>query len=467
MSAEKLSNYDIRSQLFIVPNQLPEGKLLDARDRFSKPEVLATPQTLEDHITHFDSNAENEGLPQDWWNLRGKVGFSMKTQMNLLQDISANSLSGFAQKNEQDLKHFCLEYLSKHLVYPFQYTLSPQTNEVIDPKYGKDMKDIVSNDERKGSVKRVVEAIRDDALSSITPDGTLYGYASPLGPTGLKTDDGRDITYPDSYWFFFQKQGDQLVGCTIKTDFSLDEVRKGVKALTGIHLAGDAPLEAYTLNSFRHTPQSEFGVRSISDLVGKLAQIDSQNIRRSTYAFENVTWLSVYQDIEKRDALYQFNTEAQKRMDELTVYTKSGDHAKLDLQKALAATFLWISRLFIEDQQAPQQNVMQTPTRRDVFVVSTRMSFGQILNEVEKIPGCAGGGKRGNSIFDTGRTILESLTPRLTETSKVPEETGVDGEEENFECPKCRTETSGPVGNSCPSCGYTQEQHIKDGGEKC
>ena len=41
--------------------------------------------------------------------------------------------------------------------------------------------------------------------------------------------------------------------------------------------------------------------------------------------------------------------------------------------------------------------------------------------------------------------------------------------EENsyFVCPKCNHKADGPVGNQCPSCGLTKEEHAKQGAEVC
>lgn len=36
-----------------------------------------------------------------------------------------------------------------------------------------------------------------------------------------------------------------------------------------------------------------------------------------------------------------------------------------------------------------------------------------------------------------------------------------------FECPRCNFHASGPVGNQCPNCGLTKEEHAKQGGEIC
>ncbi len=135
--------------------------------------------TLADYISHFDYNWLKEKLPKDWYNLRGKkseVGFIMKLQLALIKDLnSSGDMSDWVQKTEKDLLGFKLEYLSNHLVYPTKYFRDPiDPNRLEDRSYGKsersrnsysDMEEIVSENERNGSVKRSIMAMKKFFLS--------------------------------------------------------------------------------------------------------------------------------------------------------------------------------------------------------------------------------------------------------------------------------------------------------------
>ena len=170
-------------------------------------------------INYFDTYWQKEGLPPDWYNLKSqqsqkRVGFIMSRQMDLLKNLfDRESVLDWAQKTRRDLQGFKLEFLSDHIVYPRKYEIVHSTNPSIstrieDPMYGKakdprykheDIEEIISEEERNGSVKRAIKEVKD--FLSTAPVGAMTVMTSPLGPTGFKTDDGLGIDYPDSYFF--------------------------------------------------------------------------------------------------------------------------------------------------------------------------------------------------------------------------------------------------------------------------
>lgn len=71
---------------------------------------------------------------------------------------------------------------------------------------------------------------------------------------------------------------------------------------------------------------------------------------------------------------------------------------------------------------------------------------------------CGTSGGIGDNGVDS---LLTSLTTRTFEAEKLYSST--DETSEPFKCPKCKKETHGRVGNSCPSCGITKEEAKKKG----
>ena len=201
--------------------------------RVEKKPSLTDP--LEYHVNYLSDNAEFEGLPHNWYEFPG-IGFSMQTQMDLYRN-SNSERSKWISQTKRDILGFALEYLSDKLVYPYKYYLEKSAdgnNRLVDPLYGnKDILDTVKLEERDGAVKDAVGEIKSFFLDQETPNGSLAVMTSLMGKTGLTTDNGKPISYQDSYFFIFQKNHDSIKGFTIKTDFSVQEGIKVINRLPG------------------------------------------------------------------------------------------------------------------------------------------------------------------------------------------------------------------------------------------
>jgi hypothetical protein len=347
-------------------------------------------------VSYFDTSHQKEGLSSDWHNLHTKegkaIGFSMKGQMALLEDASdKKAVYGWAQKTKQDLLGFKLEYLSDHLVYPCKYEWNGGRLENKD--YGnKDIEETVSAQERNGSVKKALKDMKE--FFRTAPDGAIAVMTSPKGDSGLATDAGEMIAYPDSYFFMMQKNGDKVINYTLKTDFTVHECREAIERMTGEKPSLTATMEDYTKTIAKIKP-GEKNVQDVSDVVKLLKG-------ERGYAHENIKgektgWGEVYADIKQGEKLYNFNKKTQQAIDSFEAYCRGGSHTKEELQKAVAATILRMSKLFYEDEEA-KQKVMRANS--SYHPVSANSSFGDIMGAVAERPGCAGGG--GNS----GRSIL-------------------------------------------------------------
>lgn len=402
---------------------------------------ISTPRTLEQYIHHFDTHFFEEGLPADWYDLKKKVGFSMDSQMRLLKGTDKASVELWSQQTKRDALAFCLEYLSQGFVFPFRYEKRQQTDgiwKLVDPKYGKEMLDMVSSQERNGSVKRSLTKIRDFFLSPETPDGAVAIMPSPSGPSGLSTDDGNPITYPDSYWFMMAKVGNEVQGCTIKTDFSLEECRLAIERFTGEKLPENASLEDYVESIALLKGRSNMLARSDICIKDILAVLQNARVKENHFAFQNRTWGEVERDIQRGEELYEFNERTQHIIQNFTEYVTSREFSHLELRKTLAATMLLLSKLLLVDK--PKVGERGYTDRN--YQTMPYVTFGHVLDELEKIPGCAGGG--GSS------TVVSSLVSRL---GKVEQDKYGSRE---FECPHCHEKNVRPKDtliSNCQHCG--------------
>lgn len=349
---------------------------------------------LEKLIDHFDQNWGAEGLPQDWYNLKKKVGISMDLQMNLLTDESPEALYLWTSRTRLDTSRFTQEYLVRGSVHPYRWEMIQGPNGALlyDPRYKKAMRDTVSPSERNGSVVRALGIVE----TAIVNDGNkVTVMPSPHGRTGLRADNGKEIEYPEYYWFVNEIKGDAVFGYAIRTDFSLTESREAIKRLTGRELPTDAPLEDYVSAIALISPEQ--GINSARDVVDVL-----RDVRRSfgrPYAYKNRGWDEVYDGLEKGERLYEMGKETDRIIEEMVDHLPAAGLSRLDRQKIIAATILRLSKLYLVDDSdeyeiAHREENVIWPKRFQIDESSLVYGvFGQALNEVEKIPGCAGGGQ--------------------------------------------------------------------------
>lgn len=450
--------FDVKNTRPFIPDiatasdrQIPQISQLERRESDVSPGAV-----VGRFVKHFDRNWRQESLPQEWHNLKGlkgkHIGFSMKSQMELLDDpTNQDEVASWTQKTKQDLLGFKLEYLSDHIVYPCKYERSATDRTRLENSlYGNaDMVETVSASERNGSVVRGLKDMKSFFLDEDTPDGSIAVMTSPVGPSGLKTDDGKDIRYPDSYFFIMQKEGDTVNNYTLKTDFTIPECREALYQLTGQRLDPTAPLEAYVETIAKIKPGDQDAKPAVSDIVGALELV------RPEYAFkpegknEKTPWSEVYADILQGEALYEFNHKTQEMIEEFEAYCLEGNHTKEDLKKATAATILRMSKVFFDEEQKPQQTsgTMEMSTWIDIQKRPLVSSFGGALDAAAERPGCAGGGDS-----DSKKSIwTNSVTPRLGK-SEEDEYGSLD-----FECPvgHQNTRPKGELIPVCTTCGVS------------
>lgn len=415
-------------------------------------------------MRYLNTNWSQEGLREDWHTLnhlddRSKIGFVMKNQMNMLgEEYDQEALHNFKTQTRRDLEGFKLEFLTDHNVYPRLYKRDPDDpSRLVDPFYGKgkdgkliDIVDIVSEEERNGSVKQALAEAKEFLLSA--PDGSMSIMTSPIGPTGFKDQDGRGIDYIDSYFFIKVKDKDEVMNYTIKTDFKLEQSRQAIQRLTGKELAEDAPLEEYVISLAKIRPGEHPIVNNVFDAIDLLQSVQPEHAFQDKKAGQRITWDKVKQDIERGEDLYNFDLENKNILDEFEAFFEGNIQSKLEIEQNTALAVLRMSELFFKNRKkgTPKEiilepNILYAP---EMFTADT-ISFGQALRDASKRRGCSGGGEGSGS---TSLLSVNTLSPRLG-ASGVDQHGSLD-----FECPSCHqinTRESGVLLHACKHCKST------------
>jgi hypothetical protein len=382
---------------------------------------------LEKQIDYFDRNYQREGLPQEWY-VVNDVGFSIKRQMALLEGNDSLSLKKWGEQTKQDLLGFGLEYLQQGTVFPFKYEV--QDSQLVDAKYGhRRMVDTVDPKERNGAVLESLKGMQRHLLEG--GNGATAIMVSPPGETGLTMDDGRAITYNDYMVFHMQNRNGEVTGTTLRVgDIDLNKL---MPLLTGQNL----PASATTMDVVRMlslgTKDSSMDINS---LVGILEKVSG-----TRFAYQDKTWDDMRADLARREFLYDFDTKVQQIVDDLELFVSAGPRSTLEIQKALAATFLRLSKHMLYDQKEERENPFGK--RGVIFMTPT---YGQIVNEVKKLPGCNGGGENAS-------TSILSIINRSAVIGSGTSDTEIEAEiEYKFDqpgpCLKCKTEGD----NICGPC---------------
>ncbi len=390
MSAERAATYDPRS--------------FEPQPQLRVVEALPPQSELQRLITHFDENWRQEGLPQDWYRLRG-VGFNVEAEMKVLRDQEI-PLSDRAAQSERNLIGFKVEYLDQNAsVYPVEYEtrFGADGAYLYDKRYKASMISTVSTDERNGSARDALVSVESFMLSA-APVGSLAVMTSPEGPTGapdgsggLRDNSGQQIRYPDSYFFVFQKkEGGRVTGFGLRTDSTALECRNVIRRLTGKELPVDAPLEDYVRQIALISPSSE--VSSVRDVMDVLRTSRAQD--RQTLIDKKNSWEKANADTERGEQLYELDVEGRQIIAEYRDLVSSGSLSDIELQKALSATVLRLSKLYLFDKKREAYSVKGNVIFPDRFDSGRESgpAFGHTLNEVKKIDGCAGGGESANAV---------------------------------------------------------------------
>jgi hypothetical protein len=402
--------------------------------RSSMAEVYRPKSSLERQIDYFDQNYREEDLPRQWWNIND-VGFSMKAQMRLLAEVGDRKT--WVNQVERDLRGFCLEYLKQGTVFPFEYEIV--NGELVDRKYGRKMLATVDPKERGGAVFESLSLIQNYLIEG--EDGATAVMINPPGDTGLLMDNGRRIVYEDTMTFHFQKKGNKVIGTTLRTDFDLIKAKELVEQLTGRKLPQWASaIDCVRAIAFRDGENNSSNI-TLQSLIDTL-----EAIQKSRFSYKEKTWSDMRRDIEdeRRKELYKFDEKTGEIINEFKEYMLSGEHTELEIRKALAVPFLMLSKYFLVDKKVHyEETCMETYNPRHI-TRSRAITYGQIIEQVQQLPGCAGNGNKSS---------VTSITDRVV--SLFGNETSLSSDTLCCTCPFCNKEVEAVISEgkiSCPNC---------------
>jgi len=361
-------------------------------------EKLSPASTTREYINFFKAFHKEEGLPEDWQTLQygdTQVGFSIKKQMDLLSDDTPESREKWAMQTYRDLQGYLLEYISPYNVFPWQHEVRITPNgeaHLVDARYGgRLMIDTVTDEERGGSVKSVLEVIDQAVVSGKVSDGSMFLQISPqdASETGLTQDNGAPIVYKDTHLMFSQVKNNKLEGFTVKTDFTKAECRELIKRVTGKTLPADAPIEDY-IRAFAFIDPSNSKFKSIDDLVGVAADVRSELSFKSKNAYKDKSWKDVLEQIGLGDKLYEWTETSQAILRQYVQDIIHDNPKQEELPEYIAATILRAVHAAEVDQLTKVAEGITIQHLHNLKVPS--ISFGKILQDTAAKPGCAGGG---------------------------------------------------------------------------
>lgn len=427
-------------------------------------------QGLADEISDITRNGEGEMY------LLPGTGFQVKSQVDLLLENYKNNvpISDTLQQLEQDIQGFKTEYLCELPVFPIVLEKRNEAGKrfLTGKLYGgRSFADAISADEREGVVKASAQKVEGILLDA--EPGTVVVMTSPKGWSGYQSRDNRleklnpfdvsagrasEITYPDTQTYCYQVMKDgSIKGFTLKTDMSLPQNKRLLMEL-GVsedvfqdEVGGKTDIKRIVSNVVKIDPEKNESIEGIAQKIrhiktSEIAYVDSGGVSRS---FSEMVDL-----LQHPENLWTLDASVKSVVDPLLAYvskriTEIDGGRRGDLEIALGLTVLKLM-----DKVRPGKKDIKL-TLGEVYVPNREpgfLSFNPFerLKELQKIGGCAGGGKNEKS-------IIESVAPRVGEVAN-------NNSQEWFTCPKCSYKADGPIGNTCPGCNLTKEEYAAEEG---
>jgi hypothetical protein len=242
-----------------------------------------------------------------------------------------------------------------------------------------------------------------------------------------------------------QRQGDRVVGTTLRTDFDLEKAKQLINQLTGKDLPETATVvDCVRAVSFISAEDDVFGKTSRA-LVDVLEAVQGSRI-----AYKTKPWSEMRLDVNRREELYDFDAKANRIINDLKDYVLSGEHTQIEIQKAVVASFLDLSKYFLVDKKIHYRDIR--PEACDAIAMDTMrvITYGRIMEEVQRFPGCAGGGGSVTSVTSIIERSGLVMSDNMASLIKSGEDYDFD---HTGECISCHKEPTllGPC-DICVSC---------------
>jgi len=390
------------------------------------------------------------------------TGFLVKDQIRLFYENLEKGMSfqDVIKQVEQDVQGFKTEYLVQQPVFPIVLDKGVVNGEerLVGPLYGdKPFSDAISSIEREGAVKQATQEIEARLLES--PPGTLIVMTSPKGESGYQNKNGvleaenelviengkaDRIIYPDSQTYCYQVKDDGSIrGFTLKSDMNIFQNEELLRRLGVVpdklvkHPKSMDRIRQAVLNYAVIDPSEG---KTIEDVLGDIVDIkktgvlykDTNGNRRSANEARGL--------LRNPESLWTLDGTTKALVDRFKKYAWWGmlnnSVDSRDLEVALGDIIL---RLMHEINSGNTEIGML----RDVEeIIAGRAVYNakETLGEMQKIPGCAGGG------------IIESVTPRESKTANSSEKRTL-----CCTCPFCKEEVEAVIKNGRIICPRTKE----------
>lgn len=394
------------------------------------------------------------------------TGFHVETQIRLLVDNYKRGvpLSDSISQIEQDTNGFSTEYLKEAPVFGIPLELGRVHGEkrIVGRLYGKKLwLDSVDRIERDGVVYKSISELEKRAVTARA--GTIFVVHSGEGWSGYqakgknleKLDEedvrqgrAREVTYPDAQTYVVRvDEGGGLTAVTLKAHMNLSQSERFMAALQGEKLpvassqSEKERIKQIVGNVVEIKPEERKNmydiVKTMKQIVGsESAYTDSMGRTRT---FDEMRFmLANPENLEKLDEITQRLSDRFSRYAEWRLGIND-EAQQSDLQIALGYTIL---NLMHEVRGPVAERVLE---RGSVYSVRHQdqklLPFDPraTLEEMQKLPGCAGGG---NSMK------IDSASMR----------TGILGGDEHgslqFECPDCGRTNTRKKGELLKQCQY-------------
>lgn len=413
-----------------MPYQEHSSTLTQSAD-FSSSEPLIRP-TLKERPTTVSE--------REWYLLPG-TGFDVRGQINKL--IRTGDVAGFIEDTEEDIKHFCLEYPLQRLVFPIFLDISTRDSQqrLTTPRYGNQVyTDLISEQERAGSVKRSIQKI--ESFLAAAPLGSMAVLVSPPGWSGLDNRQGGEIIFLDNQTYIFKKIKDRVQGRTIRTDLSLEESEELLERWESLSVdpqtlqtKEDKIVNVVSSPAFFTGGENTF--EAVVDLI--------KRVKRDNFAYKNRGFEEIYHDLSLGDKLLDQNSQINQfvklLLAQFRAFVLKQGRVLTDVSLDKIETELGKTILRIH-QAIKIGNPQKEAVERLAYASDEQLRETHI--DLMRLPGCNGGG----SAFMVGTSL------------GVREATLVYGSDEYgslaFACPNCRktnVRSKGQFLSSCQHCG--------------
>lgn len=381
---------------------------------------------------------------KQWWLLPG-TGYDVRGQINEL--IRAGDIEMFIEKTEQNIKHFVLEYPLQRLAFPIFLNIEDRNgqNRLTAPRYGNEIyEDLISEQERAGSVKRSVKQIEDFLIHA--PIGSMAVLVSPPGWSGLDDRQGGQIVLLDNQIYILKKTQKGVEGRTIRTDLSLEESEEFLERLESLAVdpktlqtKEDRIINVVSSPAFFTYSEDENTFEAVVNLIKK--------VKRSNFAYQGRGFAEIYEDLSLGEKLLDENKQINQFVIPLLFQFRSFvlREGEVLTGQVLDRIEAELGKTILRIYQAIKiGNPQKEAVERLAYVSDEQLQRAHV--ELMQLPGCNGGG----SVM-----IGTSLGVREAAIIYGSDEYG----SRVFSCPSCGRTNVRPEGqllSNCQHCGSSK-----------